>query len=496
LAEAQANAQELALESLQTPSMLARILTLFSSLALLCALLVSFQAEKMVVFGANGRLEAEVLSQQGVPYVDLGGVLAAEGQVGLKRVRNGLQFRVSGVDIEVHQDDRELRANGKTIRLDAPATAGTKQSFIPVANVAEVLRALLKKPAILRPGNRLIIGNTADYIATEYKPGDPTSLVLNFQNPVNPSINTEEGKVSLVFRNDPVVMNTPEVQYQDKAIKRLEFAESAGAAEVVVTGTGALTARFEDGNRRIVITPAAQVATAPATPPPAPEQVPASASPEGQQPPATGEPATVPAEEQKTAPTNRVAVVAIDPAHGGNDNGVRFSEKLLEKTISMAIAEKLRAELSNRGISSILLRDGDQDVSGDDRAQTANVARVSYYVSIHAGQGGTGARVYTPIPTPTVTRSLFQSWDNVQSSYADRSVVLAAGMTSQIAQKKIPVRQLAANTSPLAHVAAASVVVEVAPEDEDEEDSLTSPQYQQKIAQAIAMSIAEARSKQ
>jgi N-acetylmuramoyl-L-alanine amidase len=361
--------------------------------------------------------------------------------------------------------------------------------------VAEVVRALLKKPAMLRPGNRLIIGNVADYIATEYKPGQPASLVLNFQNPVNPSISTEEGKVSLVFRRDPVVMNTPEIQYQDQSIKRLEFAESGGAAEVVVTGSGAFTARFEDNNRRIVITSAQQVAATPTTEPPVPEQAPPSPSVDAQQPPPMGEPSAVPVEQQKAAPANRVAVVAIDPAHGGNDNGVRFSDKLLEKTISMALAEKLRTELSNRGISSILLREGDQDISGDDRAQAANIAHASYYVGIHAGQGGAGVRVYTPIQTSPTPSALFQSWDSVQSSYADRSAVLAAGMTSQIAQKKIAVRQLAANTSPVAHVAAISVVVEVAPEDEDEQGSLTSAQYQQKIAQAIAMSIAEARSK-
>lgn len=477
--------------------MFVRILTLFASVVLLCAFLASFQAEKMIVFGANGRLEAEILSQQGVPYVDLGGVLAAEGHVGVKRVRNGLQFSAAGAEVEVHQDDQELRVNGKTIKLEAAATAGTKQSFIPAANVAEVVRALLKKPAMLRPGNRLIIGNVADYIATEYKPGEPASLVLNFQNPVNPSISTEEGRVSLVFRSEPVLMNTPEIQYQDQSIKRLEFAESGGAAEVVVTGSGALTAHFEEGNRRIVITPAPQIATTPInpTPPPAPEQVPVNASTDTQQSPPTGEPTAVPG-QQKPTPANRVAVVAIDPAHGGNDDGVRFSEKLLEKTISMAVAEMLRTELSNRGISSILLREGDQDRSGNDRAQAANVARVSYYVGIHAGQGGTGVRVYTAMPTPSAPRELFQPWDNVQSSYADRSAVLAAGMASQIAQKKIAVRQLAANTSPLAHVAAVSVAVEVAPEDEDDEGSLTSPQYQHKIAQAIAMSIAEARSKQ
>jgi N-acetylmuramoyl-L-alanine amidase len=255
-------------------------------------------------------------------------------------------------------------------------------------------------------------------------------------------------------------------------------------------------AKYEDGNRRIVITAApAAVASAPlptpattattsATPTPAPE-TPATPSPEPQ---ITGAP-------DAAHPGIRTALVAIDPAHGGNDAGVKFSEKLVEKNVSLAIAEKLKTELNSRGITTILLRSGDDDVNPDDRADAANGAHVSYYVAIHAGQMGSGVRVFTPLRTATAsTTSLFKPWDAVQADQIDKSARFAAGLASQFADKKIAVRQFSGNAAPLTHVAAAAVSIEVAPE-HDEESSLESAAYIQKIAQAVASAVAQEKAR-
>lgn len=196
------------------------------------------------------------------------------------------------------------------------------------------------------------------------------------------------------------------------------------------------------------------------------------------------------------SPQARVATVAIDPAHGGNDPGVKFSDKLLEKNVSLAIAEKLRSELNNRGITTIMLRNGDDDVNPDDRAETANAARVSYYIGIHAGQMGSGVRVYTPLPNaPNAGRSLFKPWDQVQAEQTGNSVQFAAGLASQFAEKKIAVRQLSGNVAPLAHVSAAAVSIEVAPADRNDESTLESSAYIQKLAQAIASAVAQEKAR-
>ena len=255
-------------------------------------------------------------------------------------------------------------------------------------------------------------------------------------------------------------------------------------------------AKFEDGNRRIVITAApapvaAAAQTTPATTAPTTETpVPgATTSASPAQPAIAGAPNAV-------NPQARTAVVAIDPAHGGNDPGVKFSDKLLEKNVSLAIAEKLRAEFNNRGISTIMLRNGDDDVNPDDRAETANAARVSFYIAIHAGQMGTGVRVYTPLPNSAApTHSLFKPWDQVQVDHGDNSNQFATGVASQLADKKIPVRQLSGNAAPLTHVAAAAVSIEVAPAERNDESTLESPAYIQKLAQAIAAAVAQEKAR-
>jgi N-acetylmuramoyl-L-alanine amidase len=460
---------------------------------LLAGALLSFQDQKLVVFGSRGRVEAEMAAENGTQYVNLGGVLLAEGDFSTRSLRDGLRYDLAGKRIDANAGVREVRADGNRVRLDAPVVIRADQAWIPAANVAEVLRTALKKPAMLR-GGRLLIGDAADFITTEFRPGEPSSVILHFRQPVNPVIDSAEGKITLGFRNEPIAMNTTKVEYGDKALDRLEFSESAGVAQITVHGGVPLMAKFEDGNRRIVIT------AAPA-PPVAAQQTPPAAPPPPTETPAAGDiPSTTsaaPATPGATAnPQGRTATVAIDPAHGGNDPGVKFSEKLLEKNVSLAIAEKLRAELTNRGISTVMLRSGDDDVNPDDRAETANAARVSYYIAIHAGQMGSGVRVYTPLPNAaTASHTLFKPWDQVQAGQKDGSVQFAAGLASQFAEKKIAVRQLSGNVAPLAHVAAAAVSIEVAPAEHDDESTLESSSYIQKLAQAIASAVAQEKAR-
>jgi N-acetylmuramoyl-L-alanine amidase len=463
--------------------------------ALSTGALLSFEDQKLVVFGSRGRVEAEMATENGTQYVNLGGVLLAEGDFSTRSMRDGLRYELAGRRVEARIGAREVRAEGNRVRLDAPVVLRADQAWIPASNIADVLRTLLKKPAMLR-GGRLLIGDAADFITTEFRPGEPSSVILHFRQPVNPVIDTAEGKITLAFRNEPIAMNTAKVEYGDKALNRLEFSESAGVAQISVQGGVPLMAKFEDGNRRIVITAApapvaAAAQTTPAATPPTTEtSAPgATTSTSPAQPAIAGVPNAV-------NPQARTAVVAIDPAHGGNDPGVKFSDKLLEKNVSLAIAEKLRAELNNRGISTIMLRNGDDDVNPDDRAETANAAHVSYYIAIHAGQMGTGVRVYTPLPNAAAaTHSLFKPWDQVQADHGDNSNQFAAGVASQLADKKIPVRQLSGNVAPLAHVAAAAVSIEVAPAERNDESTLESSPYIQKLAQAIASAVAQEKAR-
>ena len=84
---------------------------------------------------------------------------------------------------------------------------------------------------------------------------------------------------------------------------------------------------------------------------------------------------------QPQSPTDEYTVV-LDAGHGGVQSGCAF-DGVLEKDITLAVtllaAEKLRAE----GVTVILTREDDTDVSLDRRCQIANDASADLFVSFH-----------------------------------------------------------------------------------------------------------------
>jgi len=76
--------------------------------------------------------------------------------------------------------------------------------------------------------------------------------------------------------------------------------------------------------------------------------------------------------------------VCIDPGHGGNDIGAEGQSGLLEKDLTLAIGRKLRDMITQRrGINVILTRDGDDEISLNQRAAIANNNRAELFISIH-----------------------------------------------------------------------------------------------------------------
>ena len=77
-----------------------------------------------------------------------------------------------------------------------------------------------------------------------------------------------------------------------------------------------------------------------------------------------------------------VETVVLDPGHGGHDKGAvcRYGS---EKDFALDVARKLCALLQTKGLRVIMTREGDYFVPLDVRAQIANAARDSIFVSIH-----------------------------------------------------------------------------------------------------------------
>ena len=86
-------------------------------------------------------------------------------------------------------------------------------------------------------------------------------------------------------------------------------------------------------------------------------------------------------------------IIVVDSGHGGKDPGTSYGD-ILEKDINLKIALFLEKELTKRGASVILTREGDYDLSNanavwrkksdfDNRIKVINESKANLYLSIH-----------------------------------------------------------------------------------------------------------------
>ena len=214
----------------------------------------------------------------------------------------------------------------------------------------------------------------------------------------------------------------------------------------------------------------APAAQAPAAPP---QAVPPAASTQQppQTPPATAQPATeAPAKPQKT-----LAVVVLDPGHGGADAGARGSTGIAESDVVLTFARLMRISLEAQGLRVILTRQANDNPSFDDRSKIANAPRGSIFITLHVsstGQPGT-VRVYSmpklALPqNAATTHGGLLNWDRAQFGLIEQSRRLAELVQIQMAQRfkgssetpfEAPVRQLRTVAAPAVAIEVSSVSI-------------------------------------
>jgi N-acetylmuramoyl-L-alanine amidase len=80
--------------------------------------------------------------------------------------------------------------------------------------------------------------------------------------------------------------------------------------------------------------------------------------------------------------------IIVDAGHGGVDNGMTGplnggGPKIYEKDITLAVAKRLGAQLSGRGVDVVYTRTADTLIALDDRGRIANRAAGDLFISIH-----------------------------------------------------------------------------------------------------------------
>jgi N-acetylmuramoyl-L-alanine amidase len=467
---------------------------------LLClgALLLSAAAPEkhLAVFSTAANYSLPIVQRQGQDYVGLLELLDPLGTVSAKSDPPRWRLHYNNVLGEFIEGKSRARVQGRDANLSGKFLMENGRGLIPLASLNSLLPRFLGGPATLHEeSNRLFIGNIATHFTASVSSDDPSRLVFHFTAPVNPSIASEPGKLRLTFRREPVTgPASPMLTFSSKIIPSADYSENNGAAEIDVTTSIPLIASFSPDGRTISLSPAKSS--------PAKSQTAASApAPINTTTPAGSVPATAPAQSnaQSSSLTPSVSVprryfAIVDASHGGNDRGEALSSTLAEKDITVAFARRLRQELESRGITTLVLRDSDANLSLDDRAYFANTTHAAVYIALHAASNGHGVRLYTALlPYPSDDdRGPFHSWTTAQTSSIPLSQATAGSVAAELRKVQVSVRTLTAPLRPLNNVVTVAIGVEVAPPALNL-SPLTAPDYQQLIAGAVANGIADIR---
>ena len=167
------------------------------------------------------------------------------------------------------------------------------------------------------------------------------------------------------------------------------------------------------------------------------------------------------------------AVVTVDPGHGGFDPGLGDASAL-EKDIAFSISTKLKQHLENAGVTVVLTRTGDEDLSLDQRAALANEVSSQLFVSIHCNSNADQAQGMDCYYHQS------ESAEKLARSILDAAKVL-----------KVTTRQVQKNNNQvLWETNMPAVLVEAGfLSDTRDRANLVSPIYQDNVARAIAYAV-------
>ena len=195
------------------------------------------------------------------------------------------------------------------------------------------------------------------------------------------------------------------------------------------------------------------------------------------------------------SPAPPAPVIMIDAAHGGSESGAVLAPDLLEKDLTLTFARRLRQDLLSRGLQAHLLRDGDVQLSSDQRASIANSVHPALYVCVHMSSQGNGLRVFSAMLTGRGdNRGPFVSWPTAQSISLVKSRSLQQQLTEAVQRTRFPIRSLTAAVRPLNTLTLPALAVEIAPA-HGQVSQLGSADYQNMVSAVLANALATIRAR-
>jgi N-acetylmuramoyl-L-alanine amidase len=374
--------------------------------------------------------------------------------------------------------------------------------LVPVDSLPRLLGPLLGRRAEWRAAARvLVIGNVGipRIGVSTFVSGDVARVVLEASESVPFRVAQEEARVTIAVARDLVDADPAPQKLTGGIVESVQFVGGKDNLFVITLGKRFQQVRaFEqESPPRLVL--------------------------EFQGPPQAvlrpSSPAPVPPPRAAPAEAVGARTIVIDPGHGGEEVGAQGPGGTLEKDVTLAIARKLRTQLTDLGLRVFLTRDKDEDIPLDERTAIANNFKADLFLSIHANasrsQGAFGSEVYflsyqasdeesrrmaisegaslapsTPVPAGSDLALIL--WDMAQAEHLEESSALASRIQEELAVvtgsegrgvKQAPFRVLVGAAMP-------AVLVEVAfISNPEEEKLLASEPWQGRVAGALTRGI-------
>lgn len=208
-------------------------------------------------------------------------------------------------------------------------------------------------------------------------------------------------------------------------------------------------------------------------------------------------------------PTLNHTLVFLDPAHGGDDPGARLpppgragasTDQPLERDVTLALAGRLRSQLSALGLTVLMTREPQPPIAGegqiapaaptltpDQRAGLANHVRPFACIVLHATGSGSGVHLITSAVTAAPdTESSLIPWESAQASFLPQSSRLAGELATALERAGLAVHASRASIRPLDSLTCPAVLIELAPLPSA---PVTDSGYQARVAQTVATAL-------
>jgi N-acetylmuramoyl-L-alanine amidase len=293
-----------------------------------------------------------------------------------------------GKTIVLTPDQALASVSGRLVSLPSPPSRNGRRWLVPVEFISRALSLIYDVRLDLRkPSRLLVLGDLrVPRITVRYDPlGVAGRLTIDATPRATATITQDADHLTIKFDAD--ALDTPNPPLPPPASPGLVLGVRIVDATTMAVDLGPRFAGFRattqpaDTTMRVVIDLVAAQTDAP------PLAVPVPPQPPPDLPPLFGQ------------PVSAFRTIALDPGHGGDDEGVTSADGAKEKDLTLAIARRVKGAIEARlGLRVLLTRDDDRSVPVDERTSVANNNKADLFISLHANgsmrPSASGASIY------------------------------------------------------------------------------------------------------